>query len=366
MPSATHTYELTGFERAAGKRRFAFDDWTKNDFEVSRPQPRSAKRMPISARHKRLIGHVRMRYRSNDLSVLLQQGLVESLALPGETCTLAFTPGLLTKVFRRASGNQPPTDLLPDAAAVLGGAGGGQGGYVDVDEDGHWWQPSGRVFSHVGANVANPAGTAAEELIEARQHFFVARKFADPFGQSATIDYDLHVLVVAATQDALENGFTAEPDYRVLQPRLVTDPNGNRSAVAYDLFGGVAGPAVMGKEGEDVGDTLHGFDSNLPEAALAAFYQTDAPHMLAADLFGATTRTVYDLDRFRRTRLANPTEPEQWLPPIPPRWPAKHVGATENGQRAGFGSASAIPMGWDTKSRRKSRRSQRQTAARGG
>ena len=50
-----------------------------------------------------------------------------------------------------------------------------------------------------------------------------------------------------------DNVSTAVNDYRVLQPRLMTDPNGNRSEVAFDTLGMVVGTAVMGKDGEDEG-----------------------------------------------------------------------------------------------------------------
>jgi hypothetical protein len=42
----------------------------------------------------------------------------------------------------------------------------------------------------------------------------------------------------------------------VLQPAEVTDPNGNRAAVAFDVLGLVAGTAVMGKTSESLGDSL--------------------------------------------------------------------------------------------------------------
>ena len=37
---------------------------------------------------------------------------------------------------------------------------------------------------------------------------------------------------------------------------MVTDANGNRSAVTFSPLGFVTATAVMGKEGEQVGDTL--------------------------------------------------------------------------------------------------------------
>ena len=42
-------------------------------------------------------------------------------------------------------------------------------------------------------------------------------------------------------------------DYRVLQPRLITDPNGNRTEVAFDALGMVVGTAVMGKPEREPG-----------------------------------------------------------------------------------------------------------------
>ena len=54
----------------------------------------------------------------------------------------------------------------------------------------------------------------------------------------------------------------------MLAPRLVSDPNRNRSAVAFDTLGRVAGTAAMGKPEEQLGDTLDGFDPDLPAAVV--------------------------------------------------------------------------------------------------
>ncbi|MEZ4295808.1 MAG: hypothetical protein R3B70_12590 [Polyangiaceae bacterium] len=49
---------------------------------------------------------------------------------------------------------------------------------------------------------------------------------------------------------------TADLDYRLLAPWQTTDPNGNRSQVAFDALGRVTKAAVMGKAGGTDGDTL--------------------------------------------------------------------------------------------------------------
>src|SRR4030095_12137114 len=149
----------------------------------------------------RLIERLRTLYRKDDLTGLLPLGEIESLALPGELYKLALTPGLLSSVFKREQGGQPPEDLLPNPAPLLEGKGADEGGYVWID--GAWWIPSGRAFFDPAANVADPSLTAAQELIAARQHFFLTRKFADPFGHSAMVAYDAHRLLIVSTQDAL-------------------------------------------------------------------------------------------------------------------------------------------------------------------
>jgi RHS repeat-associated protein len=79
----------------------------------------------------------------------------------------------------------------------------------------------------------------------------------DPLGNDTTIDYDrpFHLLPVQVT-DAVGLTISAAYDYRVLQPRMVTDANRNRRAVSFSPLGLVTATAVMGKEGESVGDML--------------------------------------------------------------------------------------------------------------
>src|SRR5262249_54085126 len=81
----------------------------------------------------RLIERVRTLYRKDDLTGFLPLGEIESLALPGELYKLALTPGLLSSVFKRKQGDQPPEDLLPNPALLLEGKGADEGGYVSID-----------------------------------------------------------------------------------------------------------------------------------------------------------------------------------------------------------------------------------------
>ena len=99
----------------------------------------------------------------------------------------------------------------------------------------------------------------------------------DPLGNDTTMAYDrpYHLLPVQVT-DAVGLTTSAEHDYRVLQPRMVTDANGNRRAVSFSPLGLVTATAVMGKEGEQAGDTLEAPGSRL-EYDFFAFVNRQQP-----------------------------------------------------------------------------------------
>src|SRR5678815_5232432 len=91
---------------------------------------------------------------------------------PYESYKLAFTSGLFTQVYHRGSENllPNPADVLPIDAPNNKVA--DRGGYVDLNGDGHWWIPSGRVFFSLNTN---------DELSFAREHFFLPHRYRDPF-----------------------------------------------------------------------------------------------------------------------------------------------------------------------------------------
>lgn len=337
-PCEVLTFELTGYTAtgpASGAANL-FRRYHASDFVE--PDPAAPGRL----RHKfidqvayeaaatanpcrRPIEWLRTLYRRDDLTGLLPMGELHPLALAGETYKMAFTPGLLTQVFQRPGAGQSPDPLLPDPMrpAILGGQAGNQGGYLPSqmlkadgrfpasDADDNWWIPSGQSFF-----TTNPADNAATESAQARQHFFLSRRYRNPFGQDAFVDFDANDLLMVETRDALGNRATVESnDYRVLQPRLVSDPNRNQTEVAFDTLGMVVGTAVMGKPLPALaeGDSLSGFATNLTQADLDAFFAAADPHTNAPSLLrDATTRIVYDLDRFRRTQQANPNDPTKW------------------------------------------------------
>ena len=259
--------------------------------------------------YRRPIQQVRTLYRKDDLSAGLPLGGLESLALPFQKYKLAFTPGLLA-VFQRGGQN-----LLPDLASVFRDQGGyalsddlrTQGLFPASDPGGHWWILSGRIFYS-----PNSADGPAQERSNAQAHFFQPRRFRDPFGNDSTALYDAYDLLVLETEDPLQNKVTAgerasdgtianRNDYRVLQPALLTDPNGNRSQAAFDGLGLVAGIAVMGKTTESLGDSLSGLAADPVQRDIDQFFSNPKGSAAATLLGNATSRVVYDFGRYTRS-----------------------------------------------------------------
>ncbi|MCP9470217.1 MAG: FG-GAP-like repeat-containing protein [Nitrospira sp.] len=296
LSAETRTYELTGLTLPSGRSRFTFDEVLETgstaivlDYEQD---------PTVGRLEKRLIEHMRTYYRRNNLAGPLPLGELQSLALPFESDKLAFTPGLVAEVY----GGRATDAMLEDEAR-----------YVHTEGDANWWIPSGQIFYS-----PNPADTPAQELTYARQHFFLPHRYRDPFYTDAVstesfVTYDVYDLLVQETRDALGNRITVGErdasgaitrranDYRALQPWLVSDPNCNRSAVAFDTLGMVVGTAVMGKPEETLGDSLEDFVADLDETTVLNHLHNPlaGPHSI---LGRATTWLVYDLFAYQRTK----------------------------------------------------------------
>jgi Salmonella virulence plasmid 65kDa B protein/Insecticide toxin TcdB middle/C-terminal region/Insecticide toxin TcdB middle/N-terminal region len=253
---------------------------------------------------KRLVEQLRALYRKDNLSAFLPVGSVESMALPGESYKLAFTQGML--------GIFQPKATPADLTATLTG----EGAYRDLDGDGRLWIPCGQIFYS-----PTPADPPATELASAQPNFFLPFRYQDPFGNNTVVNYDTYDLLVISTLDAVGNATSAAYDYRVLQPNLITDPNGNRSAAEFDALGMLAGTAVMGKAAGPVeGDSFDTFTIDLAPSDIAAFFAAADPRSLAiTDLGTASTRIIYDLEHVpvcaasiaRETHVSDLTQGEQ-------------------------------------------------------
>ncbi|HKO95844.1 MAG TPA: SpvB/TcaC N-terminal domain-containing protein [Pyrinomonadaceae bacterium] len=330
LPVETRTYEVV--KPPAATLRLTWEelrDLTENLIPLNQVEPAPANTIPYEQwdwrrlwnpatepggllnSRLRLIEHVRTLYRPDDLGIaannilaLLPLGTVQSLAVPGENYKLAFTPGLLAAVY----GGRVTDAML------------NEGGYLHSEGDANWWIPLGRMFYS-----GNSAATPAQDVDAAREHFFLPRRYRDPFhttgaSTEAVVTYDAYDLLLVESRDPLDNRLTVgERDaagnlvvggnnYRVLQPERTMDPNRNRTAVAFDVMGMVVGTAVMGKPEENLGDSLDGFNADLTEPTILdhlANPLTDPNSILQQ----ASTRLVYDLGAYWRTKQETHPQP---------------------------------------------------------
>ena len=189
--------------------------------------------------YKRLHGHTKVQLLKDDLTGPLPIGALSSLGIPYKTYQLAYTdlqlngntPLGVTPLFETGAG----TDLLqglPNMASL---------GYVDLDANGNWWLHSGTTLYDSGT---------------APNNFYLPYGVADILGNQSTLQYDDYQLLPKSVTNVLGHTSSAEYDYRVLQPKLLTDINDNQSAVDFDELGIVIKSAIMGKVGENKGDTL--------------------------------------------------------------------------------------------------------------
>jgi RHS repeat-associated protein len=311
VPSETQTYEIVKPPEPVvtdtSVALFKFEDirtLTEGMFGLDRDEPDPSKTLlyekwnwrkaPPGDTKLRLIEHVRTLYRKDDLTGFLPLGQLDSLALPYESYKLALTPGLVTQVFDGKVSDPTITN---------------EGRYVHSEGDSNWWIPSGQVFYSTNKN-----DTPSQELAFAQQHFFLPNRFQDPFDQVTTISYDNYDLLMLESEDPLHNKVTAgerdeydvitnKNDYRVLQPTLITDPNRAVSEALFDGPGMVVATAI---HKGDVGDSLQGVQADLTQQQIDDFF-TDPGGQAVTRLGPATTRIIYDMDRYYQT--GNPDRP---------------------------------------------------------
>jgi RHS repeat-associated protein len=339
IEAESRTYELTGYEPSGPAGRYVTSDFVRPD-RTGAARPGKIFRLdgsleyeapPTKGRQRRLVAHTRTLYRADDLGEPLPVGVLGRMALPHETYRLAFTSGLISDVY----GDRVTGEMLT-----------ADGGYTGSGDYPGWWSPSGRVFLSAGRN-----DTPAEELAYARAHFFMPRRYREPFDNDATpaessLRYDPYDLLLEETVDALGNKVTVgvrdpEPgkpltragnDYRVMQAAIVMDANRNISEVRFDALGMVTGSVVCGKPEDDpaVGDRFtDAFEPDPTSEQVSAFLSDPYGPPARALLDAATTRFIYDVNAY-------------WREPDPAR---RHPDLTVVLARETHGSETAPPEG---------------------
>jgi hypothetical protein len=77
----------------------------------------------------------------------------------------------------------------------------------------------------------------------------------------------------AGQRDLLSNALLVNGlDYRLLTVNTLMSPNQNVTTFVFDVLGMLAGIALMGKPGQNLGDSLQDFVTDLSPTAVAAYF----------------------------------------------------------------------------------------------
>ncbi|KAF7586480.1 hypothetical protein BBP40_008805 [Aspergillus hancockii] len=233
--------------------------------------------------YRALITKNRTLYTGSDLNGPLPKGELQQFSVPWQSYQLFATAKLLAVVLKDPSGGA----LLPLATLAHELS---EGGYVELEPD-EWWAPSTR--SLFGDD------TIRSRIPAARSQFYIPNGEINQFGGKLCQTLDRFSLLPTENVDALGNRTLFGNDYAQLKPTLITDANGNRTQTALDSLGRRAGVAVMGKEGEPVGDSLDNFSADLTKDQRERFFND--PMETAEELLkDAGRRAIYCIDWFQQ------------------------------------------------------------------
>jgi RHS repeat-associated protein len=218
VPTATWEYDITGLTPPAGVFSVA-------DLAAALPTltPRDyAEAATPGLPQRRLIAATRTEYWDDGLAAALPLGQIGTRALPRRQLKFALTPQIVAEVF---GAEVTPATLIGEAGYELA--------------DGLWWGTD-------GTRVYEPAA------------FYQPSAHITPFGNTATVAYDSHQLMVtqihASTTAPLSLNMTQiDNDYVTLAPRQLTDAHGTQNRVAFDALGRVTMAWQIAPDGS--GDT---------------------------------------------------------------------------------------------------------------
>ncbi len=114
----------------------------------------------------------------------------------------------------------------------------------------------------------------------------------DPFDKDTSTTFEFELLPISV-RDPIGLTTAAQYDHRVLQPHTTTDLNGNRRTATFSPLGLVTSLAVMGKDGELVGDTTE-VPGKVFEYNFSAFSETPPQPVLVKTIH--REHHVHDID----------------------------------------------------------------------
>ena len=173
------------------------------------------------------------------------------------------------------------------------------------------YRPGGPESPHIAGYFAVERRRCDFHDDPAGQGRGLLRALRDALGQETTFAYDAYDLMLLRVRDSCGLDTLTEPDYRVMQARLVTDQNGNRVGFWFTPLGLLQGSAVLGKTGAEEGDT-DARPSVLYQYDLHAFH--DSP---AGDRRPVFVHTYRRIEHFwDRIHLENQRRGQEGKPPL--------------------------------------------------
>jgi RHS repeat-associated protein len=211
-------------------------------------------RLPDSDPSLRLIGQTN-HYYDGPAFVGLASGLIGAYGALTRSESLVLTDAILEDAYRSGRVVSVPPELPPylDTAGPpqwtpeypsefrsllppLAGYAFHPGGPQPDDARGYFAQTERRSY-----DFQQDAGNTGHGLV---------LRMLDPLGHAASVSYDRFDLLPVSVTDAAQLVTQAEYDYRVLQGRLITDPNGNSSTFNFTPLGLLKQAFIHGKRGE--------------------------------------------------------------------------------------------------------------------
>jgi RHS repeat-associated protein len=167
--------------------------------------------------------------------------------------SLAFSEAILQEAY---GPNRPPY-ILPSGSPTW------SGDYPQEFRDslpasaGYLYHPAGTGAPYIGGyyHATEQSKYDFQESVP-QSNRGLLKGMKDALGNEATVAYDLpYQLLPVSVNDAIGLTTQASYDYRVLQPNLVTDQNGNQTSYAFSPLGLLQRIVVMGQPGQNIGDT---------------------------------------------------------------------------------------------------------------